>query len=233
MKALFQQMLWHFKLLHRNHLIAISVVITLFYAALFFFLKDFANLTYLLTVLLYNDPALIGLAFVGLSLMLEKNEGVFPVWLVSPVNRHHYLLARLLSLALIGWACGLGMALFALGTAFNLWQFSFAIFATCLLFGMVGIIVMSGTTEVLMYVLKLFPVLILLSLPFLNYFQLTDWPIFQVWPIQGSLDLIVHSYDLTTALEHAWWAYLSTVIWLGILYWWAYTAFYKNLEKMI
>ena len=233
MKQLVQQMFWHFKLLHRNHLIAASVVITLFYAALFFFLKDFSNLSYLLTILLYNDPALIGLAFVGLSLMLEKNEGVFPVWLVSPVNRHSYLLARLLSLSLIGWACSMGMALFALGTAFNLWQFSFAIFATCLLFGMVGIIVMSGTTEILMYVLKLFPVLILMSLPFLNYFHLTDWSVFQFWPIQGSLDLIVHSYDLTGHLANPWWAYLSTAIWLGLLYAWAYITFYKNLEKMI
>ncbi|MEM9821189.1 MAG: hypothetical protein AAF985_08965 [Bacteroidota bacterium] len=232
MKQLLQQMAWQFKLLHRNHLIAISLILTLFYGAVFFFLKDLTDLSVLLTVLIYNDPALIGLTFVGLSLMLEKNEGVFSLWLVTPVDRHIYLLARLLPLSLIGWACALGMCIFALGTSFAWLQFSFAAFAACSLFGLAGMITMSGTTEILMYALKLIPGLLLMSLPFLNYFQLTDWSLLALWPIQGSLDLMVDAYGMEDAVENKWWAYLSTSIWLGILYAWAYRAFYSKMVKM-
>ncbi len=233
MVQLFQQMKWQLILLQRNNLITISVVVTCFYALIFYILKDFANLEYLLTVLIYNDPALIGLAFIGVSLLLEKDEGVSSVWLITPMNKHAYSVARILVLSLIGWVCAFGMALVLLGTSFQWVHFSIGVFSTCLLFSLVGVLLMSTTTDILMFMLKAIPVLILMSFPFLNYFQLTDIFLFKFWPIQGALMLIVHSYQKSSVMPSSelYFAYASNLFWLALMYWAAYRCLYSKILK--
>lgn len=233
MKELLQQMKWHFLILHRNHLIAISVFITLFYALVFWVLKDLPNLDYLLTLLIYNDPALIGLIFIGVSLLLEKNEGVLSVWFITPVNKHLYLLARILVLSLLGWACTLGMVFCLLGTSFHFLHFSIATFSTCFIFSLIGIILLSDTSDVLLFVLKAIPVLLLMSLPLANYVHLTDLAIFKIWPIQGPLYLLINSYQVEPKWSEIYFGYAATLVWTPLLYWWAHRCFYSKIIKSV
>ncbi len=231
MRSLFQQMKWHFIILNRNHLIAISAVLTLFYALVFFILKDWANLEYLLTILIYNDPALIGLIFMGVSLLLEKNEGVFPVWFVTPVNHHVYLLSRVLVLSIIGLACALGMAFAILGTAFYILPFSIGVFLTCMIFSLLGTILVTTTSDILLFVLRSIPILIFMSLPLLNYVHLTDIFVFEFWPIQGPLDLMVSAYEKHPSFVAIMLSFGKSLFWLLLIYGFTYRQFYTKIVK--
>lgn len=58
------------------------------------------------TVLIYTDPAAMGLFFMGAIILLEKSQRVDSALAVSPVRAWEYMLSKLLSLALIGIVVG-------------------------------------------------------------------------------------------------------------------------------
>ncbi len=231
MKTLLTLMKWQFKILHKNNLINISVAVTVMYALVFFLIRDFSNVDRFLTLLIYNDPAIIGLFFVGLSIILEKNNEILPALFVTPINHHVYLLSKILALSILGWACATGMTIALMGIDVGWLHFSFGVFTTCLIFSLAGVFVVSFTTEFLGFMLRSIPVMLLLSLPLLNYFNLTDIAFLKFSPIQGSLDMIDYSFykkqdSLTIGL-----AYLTTLVWIPVLYFVVYRIFVKRIVK--
>jgi len=225
MKALFQQIKWQFMILHKNNLIIISVVMTVMYALIFLVIKDLGNMDKVLTLLIYNDPAVIGLFFVGLSIIMEKNQQVLSALFVTPMNHHIYLISRILTLSILGWACALGMGFSILGTSFYIVHFSVGVFGTCVLFSIMGVLVVSYTTEFLLFLLKSIPILIGLSLPLLNYFNLTDIGLFYYMPLQGCLNLIVNSYAESPIVSELIYGYISIVFWVPVFYFFTYRIF--------
>ncbi len=225
MRQLIHQMKWQFMILHKNNLIVISVVVTVMYALIFFMIKDLGNMDKVLTLLIYNDPAVIGLLFVGLSIIMEKNQKVLEALFVTPVSHHVYLIARILTLSILGWACALGMGLSILGTSFFIGHFSAGVFGTCVLFSIVGIFVVSFNTEFLLFLLKSIPLLIGFSLPLLNYFNLTDIPFFYYMPMQGCLNLIVNSYAENPVTSELIYGYASIIFWVPVFYFFTFRIF--------
>jgi fluoroquinolone transport system permease protein len=229
MRALLTQLRWQFLILHKNRLIAISIVVTITYALIFYFIKDLPNVDRFLTLLIYNDPVVIGLFFIGLSVILEKNDDVLPALFATPLSHHMYLLSRVLSLSLLGWACAAGMTLALLGPNIAWFHFSTGVFGTCILFSLAGIFVVSYTTEFLGFMLRSIPVMILLSLPLLNYFELTDVAIFRFMPVQGALNLIVSSLDPSIEVIPVYLSFFSLFLWIPLLYFGVYRIFVRRI----
>lgn len=229
MKEFLKQLQWQFILLHRNNLINISVGVTLIYAGVFYLFKDTPYTREVLTLLLYSDPTLIGLLFFGLLIIMEKNQQVLSAFMVTPMNKHVYLWSRVLSLTLIGWACGMGMAVAALGLDFNMLQFSVGVFFITLLFSLAGVVLIAHVGEFLNYMLASVPVMVVLSLPLLPYFDLSQAPWLFWSPTQGATNLMVATYDTSVAFN-PWWAYGSSVFWAVVFYGVAYWQFYKKVQ---
>ena len=232
MKSLISQLKWQFVILLKNNLIYISIAVTLIYALIFYLIKDLDNSDQFLTLLIYNDPAIIGLFFVGLSVIMEKNDEVLPALFVTPVSHHVYVISRVISLSVLGWACAAGMTFAMLGPEIGWFHFSMGVFGTCLIFSMAGIFVVSYTTEFLNFMLRAMPVMLLLSLPLFNYFGVTDIFLFDFTPVNGALDLIIHSFegsslDSSTALM----SYLSMAVWIPLLYLVTYKRFIQGIVK--
>lgn len=231
MSVLLSQLRWQFVILHKNNLIVISVAITAMYGVIFYFIKDLPNVEPFLTLLIYNDPAIIGLFFVGLSVIMEKNDNLLPALFVAPVSHHVYLISRVLALSIIGWACATGMTLAILGPSINWLHFSAGVFGTCVIFSLAGIFVVSFTTEFLNFMLRAIPVMLFLSLPLLNYFKLTDEVIFEFTPIHGPLNLTISSFHPISEMTTVYIAYVSTIIWIPILYAGVYRVFVNRIVK--
>ncbi len=233
MKTLLTQTLWQFRILHKNNLIVISILVTAIYALIFYFLKDLPNMEKVLTLLIYNDPAIIGLFFIGLSVIIEKNQQVLSALFVTPMNLHTYLLSRILSLSLVGWACGLGMGISLMGFNFQMLHFSFGVFGTTVLFSLVGIFVVSYTSEFLLFMLKSIPLLVFFSLPLFNYFNLTEVGVFYLTPLQGGLNLIANSYNEAPSVSEIIYGYGALIFWIPVLYFIVYRIFQSKLTKVI
>lgn len=229
-KHLAQQIKWQFIILQRNNLINISVGVTVIYALIFYVFKDFPYMEKALTLLLYNDPSLIGLLFLGLAVILEKNQNVLPAFLVTPMSIHHYLLARTLSLSIVGWLCALGMVIAAVGFSFHWIHFSIGVFAICFIFSLAGVFLISYTSEFLNYMLLSIPIMALLSLPLLNYYGLTDIWLWTLTPTQGATSLLISAYEVPLTNIELLWAYGSTIIWSSFLYWGAFKAFSASVK---
>lgn len=231
MIQLFKQIKWQFLIFQRNNLLTMIVVISAFYVAVIYFLKDFAGVEKFITLLIYNDPAIVGFIFIGISIILEKDQEVLPALFVTPLNRHVYLISRIITLSLIGFSGALAMVLTAKGIGVNFLHFSVGAFSTCVLFCLLGIFVVSYTTEVLHFMLRAIPLLIFMSLPLLNYFELTDLSILKVFPVQGGLNLMVNSYAESPNAREIIFGYLSIALWTPLVYWLVYRIFTARVVK--
>jgi len=232
MMQLFKQIKWQFLIFQRNNLISMIVGITAFYVLIIYLIKDFQNVEKFITLLIYNDPALVGFIFIGISIILEKDQDVLPALFVTPLNQHIYLISRIITLSAIGFFGALAMVLTAKGTTFNFLHFSVGAFSTCVLFSLMGIFIVSYTTEILHFLLRAVPLLIFMSLPLLNYFELTDLSFLKLFPVQGGLNLMVNSYRESPNFGEIIFGYISVFIWTPLLYWFVYRIFVTRLVKI-
>lgn len=231
MKSFLTQIRWQFVILYKNNLIAISIAVTAIYALIFYLIKDIPNVEPFLTLLIYNDPAIIGLFFIGLSVIMEHNDNVLPALFVTPVSYHHYLSSKIIALSIVGWACASGMTLAILGFQIQWLQFSTGVLFTCIVFSLVGLYVVSFTTDFLSFMLRSIPLMLLFSLPLFNYFGVTNVNVFKLSPIQGPLDLTISSFNTNSEIVSVLWAYLSSLIWIPLLYMVVYKVFVKRIIK--
>ncbi len=232
MNGLFKQIKWQFLIFQRNNLISMIVAISAFYVSIIYLIKDFAGVEKFITLLIYNDPALVGFIFIGISIILEKDQEVLPALFVTPLNHHIYLISRIIALSAIGFSGALAMVLTAKGTSFNFLHFSVGAFSTCVLFSLMGIFVVSYTTEVLHFLLRAIPLLIFMSLPLLNYFELADLSFLKLFPVQGGLNLMVNSYGEAMNAREIIFGYLSIAVWTPLLYWFVYRIFMARVVKI-
>jgi hypothetical protein len=105
-------------------------------------------------------------------------------------------------------------------------------FSTCVLFCLMGIFVVSYTTEVLHFLLRAIPLLIFMSLPLLNYFELTNLSFLKLFPVQGGLNLIINSYRESPDWGEVIFGYVSIAVWTPLVYWFVYRIFMAKIVKI-
>jgi fluoroquinolone transport system permease protein len=229
MTQLFKQLKWQFLILLRNNLATMIVAITAFYVLVIYMIRSLPGVEKLITLLIYNDPAIVGFVFVGVSIMLEKDQEVLPALFVTPINSHYFLISRILSLSAIGYLGALAIVVTAKGAAFNFVHFSAGAFSTCVLFTLMGIFLVSYTAEILHFLLRGIPLLIFMSLPLLNYFELTDLAFLKLFPVHGGLTLMVNSYLDSPHLSELVFGYISIAVWTPVLYWFVHRVFTSRM----
>jgi fluoroquinolone transport system permease protein len=232
MIRLFKQIKWQFLIFRRNNLVTMIAGITAFYVSVIYLIKDFAGVEKFITLLIYNDPAIVGFIFIGISIILEKDQGVLPALFVTPLDSHVYLISRIVALSAIGFSGALAMVLTAKGVSFNFLHFSVGAFSTCVLFCLSGIFVVSYTTEILHFLLRAVPLLIFMSLPLLNYFELADLSFLKLFPVQGGLNLMVNSYGDSPNAREIVFGYVSIAVWTPLLYWAVSRIFTARIVKI-
>lgn len=231
MSTLLAQIKWQFIILQRNNIISLSIIVTFFYGLIFWLIKDIGNVDKVLTLLILNDPTIIGLFFIGVSIIIEKNQNVLSALFITPINYHIYLISRIISLSLIGWICALGMGYSALGSSFNLLPFSVGVLGVCIIACLIGIYLVCYETDFLKFLLKSIPILLLFfNLPLLNYFEVTNISFFYLSPTQGSLNLISYSYNNPYSTSEILYSYGIIVMWILLLYRFVYRTF---ISKMV
>lgn len=231
MIQLLNQIKWQFLIFHRNNLLTMIIGIVALYVLLIYLIKDFADVEKLITLLIYNDPAVIGFVFIGISIMLEKDQQVLPAIFVTPLNLHFYLASRIAALSTIISLGALAMILMAKGASINFLLFLAGAFPTGILFCLMGVFVVSYTTEILHFMLRSIPLLIFMSLPLLNYFGLTDLSFLKLFPVQGGLNLMVNSYREVPDWGEVIYGCVSIAAWTPLIYWAVYRIFRNNIVR--
>ena len=119
MKSFFDQLKWQLILLQKNNIISISLILTVIYGTIFYFLKDVTNIDKALMFMVLNDPTIIGYFFIALAIYTEQKLQILPAIFATPISVHQFLIPKVLALSLLGLFCSLLLA-FLLGIFYSL-----------------------------------------------------------------------------------------------------------------
>ena len=139
-------------------------------------------------ILIFSDPAAMGLFFMGAIVLLEKSQRVTSTYSVSPVKAWEYVLSKVLSLSVIAL-----LVAALLGVTAGSSRFISLLFGTCLasmLFTLSGILVATKITSLNQFLLCTVPVEVAAFLPAMGHlFNLT--PAFlRAYPANVCMDMI-------------------------------------------
>ena len=115
-------------------------------------------------LMIFTDPAAMGLFFMGAIVLFEKSEKVLDSIAVSPVKTWEYVLSKLLSIGVIATAVGLAIGIPA-GVVTKPAAFIAGVFVCSCLFSAAGLIIACRITTLNQFLLAIVPVEILICVP--------------------------------------------------------------------
>ena len=231
MNSFLKQLKWQFILLNKNNIITISLVVTIVYGVILFFLKDSNYIDKLLVSLVLNDPSVIGYFFIALAIYTEIKHGVFNALFVTPVNTHEYLISKIITLSIVGTICAIGLALPIKGLGFDIVNYTIGSFGICLLSAILGLVLLTFAAEFLNFALLSIPVFFLFTgISLLHYLgAINIGGLKYLLPVQGGLDLIDNAVS-NTKINYQY-AYFSLCIYIPVFYFLAYRLFTKKYVR--
>ncbi len=147
-----------------------------------------------LPLIVYSDPSVLGMFFIGGIIMLEKGQGLLQVFTITPLRTAEYLISKILSLSIVSVLATTALTVFS---AYNQVNWLLVILATILtssIFTFCGIIISAGCRNVNQYLLKTIPYMLLFVLPCFSLIWFPSGSWFCVFPSVASLRLMQGAY---------------------------------------
>ncbi len=176
------------------------------------------------TILIFTDPAAMGLFFMGAIVLLEKSQKIDCSLAVSPITTREYIAAKLLSILLTGTVVGAVLCIFA-GTS-HLWSAVLGIALSSALFSLCGLIVAVKTSTLNQFVLATVPFEIVICLPaLLSFFGVIRGPWLMIHPGVAAIGLISGG--------GVWyWCTLSLLVWSLLVFCFCHKAVNRSFTQM-
>lgn len=163
---------WDLALLQRSHFIAATALAAFFLCALALLAPMKPMPPKLAAMLIFFDPAVVGLSFVGGFLLLERGAGTLSAISVSPLTGPPYVAAKVVVFTLIGTVAGLAVAWAARGGDFNSGLMITALLLSNSICVLIGFIVAAPAQSVNAFLRNLILAVGVIALPLIGYFGL-------------------------------------------------------------
>ncbi len=187
-----------FQIKHGFYLV--YILITAMYLIILSFLPD-DILSIALPLVVYADPSILGLFFIGGIILLEKDQGVLLVLVVSPLRSLEYVLSKTISLSIISVLAAFAISFFSQFQNVN-WLILFvATVLTSAFFTLCGIMINAACKNVNQYLLKTIPYMFLLIIPCFSLLGFPYSQIFCVIPSVAALKLTIGAFHGINSLE--------------------------------
>ncbi len=165
---------------------------------------------FVMKLLVFSDPAAMGLFFMGAVVLLEKSQRVNCSLAVSPVTVNEYVASKAVAFLLTGLAVALIIA-FGSGNELT-FPGIIGIAGGSLLFSMGGLFVASKTRSLNQFIIFSLPVEVFISLPgFLYAFGKIKSPLWLINPGVAAMNLL-------NGMAHFWLSAASLCVWIGIVF---------------
>ncbi|MDD3171870.1 MAG: ABC transporter permease [Bacilli bacterium] len=175
-------------------------------------------------ILIFTDPSIMGLVFMGAIVQLEISEKTFNSLAVAPIKSSEYLLSKLLSLAFLSLVVSLILGIYA-GSVSNYLTFIIGILMGSIIFSSIGLILAFKSKSLNQFILYIIPIMLLIILPGIFYIFGKDNPWLILHPGIAIVAMISSKGSFVLSL-------ISLTIWLGITYYLAFKMVNKNLKKI-
>lgn len=182
-----QLILWDIKFQYKYGFYLLYAFLTILYLVILFaFPESWREKASV--VMIFSDPAAMGLFFMGAIVLLEKSQHIPCAYAVSPIRVFEYLLGEIITFcaislvvaALLGIAAGVAnLPLMLLGTALS-----------SIIFTLLGIIVASNISSLNQFIIRTVPFELVCFIPaLLHLFGVTPaW--FRYYPVNVCIDFI-------------------------------------------
>lgn len=202
MKNVSNAMKSDFKFQYKEGFIYIYLAICIIYLVILSVLPS-SVLSTVLPILIYSDPAGLGLFFIGGMIMLERRQGIINYLIVTPLLVKEYILSKVITLSTLAVGVTLIITIFSsLKEPINYLILITSTFLTANFFTMIGILIAITCTNLNEYFVKIIPWMILLSLPCLGLIVLPDNIFISIIPSVASLQLIIGSFHEITIIKY-------------------------------
>lgn len=118
-----------------------------------------------LPIIVFSDPSVLGLFFIGGILLLEKEQGVIQSLSVTPLKAQEYLISKLISLSLISIMAALLITFLSDAGDVNYILLVAGVILTSTFFTLIGIIIAAKSRHINAFFVKMVPWMIVLMLP--------------------------------------------------------------------
>jgi len=119
-------------------------------------------------LMIFTDPAAMGLYFMGAIVLFEKSERVLNSIAISPVQTKEYVISKLMSVGLISTIVGLVIG-FGSNVITNPYFFSIGVFGGSLLFSSIGLAIATKIGSLNQFIVATIPAEILINIPAIAY----------------------------------------------------------------
>lgn len=119
-------------------------------------------------LMVFSDPATMGLYFMGAIVLFEKSERVLDSLAVSPVKPMEYVLSKLCSISVISTVAGLVIGFFGGGIS-NSFYFIAGLILCSSLFSSIGLMIASSISTLNQFILATVPAELLINVPAAAY----------------------------------------------------------------
>jgi len=224
---------WEFTLLSRYKIIHISILSMILYFITTQAIPDMDKPIFH-TMLLFFDPAIIGIMFIGALVLFEKSENVLQALVITPMKVDDYLLSKILSLTILSV---ISAAIFVVllnifsGIDFNIPYLAVSIVLTSVMLVLLGFILVSRVNSINEYLLAMLVAFLgLLFPPMLQLSHLYENVIFYLWPTQASFTLFTGVFNAASLeLWEIAYGIVYQVVWIVLLFFLAKKAFHKHI----
>jgi fluoroquinolone transport system permease protein len=205
----------------------VYLILSLFYLIIFHQL-DTTWLSYVMPVVLFMDPSVLGLFFIGGILLLEKEQGILSLIYVTPLRVWEYILSKVISLCFISLMAILLISLIAYNDAVNYVYLIIGVILTSVFFTLIGFLVATRSKSVNDFFVKIIPWMMVLILPCVLIIFYPNMPVLGLIPSVASLKLVWGAYHAINFWEFIILALYMTVLNIFLLKY-TYSVFQKKM----
>ena len=171
-------------------------------------------------LIILSDPVLFGFFFIGGIYLLEQGEGLHRYWSILPAKPQEYIIAKLISLALISTISGLLITGFSGIEKVNYPLLAVALLVEAGIFTLTGLSLATLARTLNHYLVIAISVEIGLLLPPLLLLSGLNWPLLFVFPGAQGLAVFRFALGLREMMDPGV-LFIGLFFWLVIAFVWA------------
>lgn len=165
---------------------------------------------------LFFDIAVVGFFFIAGSVFFEKGQRTVFALVTTPLRFSEYLIAKLATLTAMSLAIAFMVLIPAHGFRFDAALVAVGILVTTLLFLLLSFVTTAPFASITDWMMPGGMVLLVMSLPLIDYAQLWSHPVFYLHPAYGSFILFGAAFgSLSPETWQIVYAVAYPVVWIG------------------
>ena len=150
-------------------------------------------------VLVFTDPAAMGLFFMGAIIHLEKEEQTLHSIALSPLPQYEYLISKICSLTLLATVVGLILGI-AGGLAQHVLYYLFALVSSSVIFTSLALAIASRTHSLNQFLVAVVPIEAVVNTPLILHLFSVEVPLGVLHPSLAYLDLVLYREQVLLSL---------------------------------